>query len=75
MTQALAAYAAFSAAVWAGTCVFRAITRDLDVPIEQEQRTQARRPDPLLWEFRTDSSGRRYLYHAGTGEVRWPPEE
>jgi hypothetical protein len=38
----------------------------------QEQRTQARQP---MWERRTDSSsGREYLYHLVTGEIRWVPQ-
>ena len=39
VSRALTAYAAFSAATWAGTRVFRAITRDLNVPIETGGQT------------------------------------
>jgi len=67
VARAVTAYAAFSAATWAGTRVFRAITRDLDVPIETGARSViSPKPSPVEYipvhEWSIASNGRIEWY-------------
>jgi hypothetical protein len=53
VARAVTTYTAFGAATWAGTRVFRAITRDLDVPLERvaspKPRGGVRIPGNAVW--------------------------
>ena len=78
VARAVTTYAAFSAVTWAGTRVFRAITSDLDVPIETGARTYkpsssdtgagARTTDGVI--KRDRKTGRIYL-DKGNGNHDW----
>ena len=74
VARAVTTYAAFSAVTWAGTRVFRAITRDLDVPIDvasprlrkasssPHQRAAGRYKYYIVWDKNSQGTPQLYRY-------------